>query len=166
MKKYNKTDYAKNKMNKSAIVYSHIGEVEQLTFEKVSVSDPKITQEEFNKFKKLSDHLFHVIDKGDHVEESHRAVSIENDEYDGRLKVKSAEDTYFESCEPEDGVEKIMRIIDENLTAVEKSRLIQFTLGHKKMTEIAKEEGVSVNVVSKSIRKARKKLKEIFRWRG
>ena len=166
MKGYQKTDYAKNKMNKTAIVYSHIGKVEKLTFEKVSHSDPKITQEEFDKFKKLSDELFRLIDNSDCVEESHRAESFDNEEYDSRLKVKSAEDTYFESCEQEDGVGRIMRIIDENLTAVEKSRLIQFTLCHKKMTEIAKEEGVSVNVVSKSIRKARKKLKEIFCWRG
>ena len=45
MKDYRKSEYAKNKMNRTAIVYTHAGEVEvRLTFEKVSKDQPEITK--------------------------------------------------------------------------------------------------------------------------
>lgn len=47
MKNFNESDFAKNKMNTAAIVYTHNGCTEFLTFEKISESDPTITREEF-----------------------------------------------------------------------------------------------------------------------
>ena len=59
MKNYRKSEYAKNKMNRTAIIYTHTGEVEvRLTFEKVSEDQPEITKEEFQIFKDVSDEFF------------------------------------------------------------------------------------------------------------
>ena len=70
MKDYRKSEYAKNKMNRTAIVYTHAGEVEvRLTFEKVSKDQPEITKEEFQIFKDASDEFFRIIENNDSREE-------------------------------------------------------------------------------------------------
>ena len=50
MKNFRKSEYAKNKMNRTAIVYTHSGEVEvRLTFEKVSQEKPSYLREGFSR---------------------------------------------------------------------------------------------------------------------
>ena len=77
MKDYRKSEYAKNKMNRTAIVYTHTGEVEvRLTFEKVSIDQPEITEEEFQIFKDASDEFFRIIENNDSREERKKACSF------------------------------------------------------------------------------------------
>ena len=79
MKNYNESDYIKNKKNKAAIIYSHNGCTEILTYEKVSESENGISEDEFLKFKSLSDKMFHEIHKGDDIESKHISATY-NDE--------------------------------------------------------------------------------------
>ena len=164
MKDYRKSDYAKNKMNKIAIVYSHNGCTEILTYEKASTSDPNITREEFEKFKKISDEMFHEIFKNDDKESNHVVAVFNEDIVDDILNMLSPEDEYIANEETKEKRRKIKMALSK-LTDVQLRRIKKYLKGMT-MEAISIEEGCSINAIKKSIHKVRKIFSTFFPERG
>ena len=56
---YNKSNYALNK-NRKGIVYRNAdGSTLEITFEKISATDPTFTKDDFEKLKSFSDEMYH-----------------------------------------------------------------------------------------------------------
>ena len=60
---YNKSNYGLNK-NRKGIVYRNAdGSTLEITFEKISATDPTFTKEDFDKLKSFSDEMYHEEEK-------------------------------------------------------------------------------------------------------
>lgn len=156
MKNFNESDFAKNKMNTAAIVYTHNGCTEILTFEKISESDPTITKEEFEKLKKLSDELFHEICKNDDMASKYSVAQYNDEILDDITEARSPEDEYIEDENKKEKAEDTrFEQAMAKLTPTQKRRVMLYSMGLS-MDKIAIKEGCSKNAVKKSIHQVRK----------
>lgn len=162
MKNYNESDFAKNKMNTAAIVYSHNGCTEILTFEKISESDPSITREEFEKFKQLSDEMFHEIFKNDDMASKYSVARFNDEILDDITEAKSPEDEYIDKEDKKEKTEDTrFEQAMSKLTPIQKRRAMLYSMGMS-MDKIAVKEGCSKNAVKKSIHQVRKIFSTFF----
>ena len=162
MKNYNESDFAKNKMNTAAIVYSHNGCTEILTFEKISESDPTITREEFEKFKQLSDEMFHEIFKNDDMASKYSVAQFNDEILDDIAEAKSPETEYIDKEDKQEKAEDTrFEQAMSKLTQKQKRRAMLYSMGMS-MEKIAVKEGCSKNAVKKSIHQVRKIFSTFF----
>ena len=162
MKNFRKSEYAKNKMNRTAIVYTHSGEVEvRLTFEKVSQEKPEITEEEFQIFKDVSDEFFKEIENNDSKEGRKKACTYNEDIESQTAPVKSAEEEYINNEEQNDMQGRIGRALS-TLTETEKRRFEMMFIKGYSLKKIAELEGCNSNAVECTKKAIRKKFAKEF----
>ena len=162
MKNFRKSEYAKNKMNRTAIVYTHSGEVEvRLTFEKVSQEKPEITEEEFQIFKDVSDEFFKEIENNDSKEGRKKACTYNEDIESQTAPVKSAEEEYINNEEQNDMQARIGRALS-TLTETEKRRFEMMFIKGYSLKKIAELEGCNSNAVECTKKAIRKKFAKEF----
>jgi len=164
MRNYRNSDYAKNKKNKNAIIYTHNDKTEKIDLEKIIVSGNRITETEFQIFKNVSDKLFEIIEKKDRVEERRYSCSI--DEISDLIQFSSisAENEYIEELTKREKKKKCNLAIS-SLSDIQKRRMILLAAGMS-YQEIADFEGCKKNAVKKSIDQVRKKFLKFFPERG
>lgn len=155
----NKSIYALNKKDPDAIIYKDaMGEIIRLT------RDDFDTEEEFLKFKKMSDENYR-IEENNEQKHNRRIVS---------LSVISEQTTASSSIEEslEEGQEelrknKIIKLLKSSilndLTEVQKRRLLMYYISGLSEEQVATKENVSHQAVSKSLQSAKKILEKILR---
>ncbi len=156
-KNFRKSDYARNKMNKTAIVY----EREVITYEKVTITQPEYTQDRFMDLKKDSDEDLRIIDRRNTVESKHIKCSIDEVKHSEELITKSCEEEYMDKVDRNDRIRKFYLAMSM-LTDVQKRRMEMYFEHGLTLDEIAKIECCNINAVKKSIKQARQKFDAVF----
>ena len=165
---YNKSNYALNK-NRKGIVYRNAdGSTLEITFEKISATDPTFTEDDFNKIKEFSDDFYHEEAKADY--NYHHCVKGSYDSFEDShwLQTDCLEDELFKKADDKEFTDKIHTAISTLLTDIQKRRLILYAFKGLTVREIAKIESTSHIAVWKSIVNAQEKIKKniIFQKRG
>ncbi len=157
-KNFRKSDYARNKMNKTAIVY----EREVITYEKVTITQPEYTKDRFMDLKKDSDEDLRIIDRRNTVESKHIKCSIDEVKHSEELITKSCEEEYMDKVDRNDRIRKFYLAMSM-LTDVQKRRMTLYYEQGFSMDEIAKMEGCSKPRIKKSLDQAKKKFDTVFK---
>lgn len=157
-----KSDYALNKMDSNAIVYTNAdGSTVRIT------RDSFASEEEFLQWKEWSDEIYHIAEKGEHIQ-SNYTVSME--ELPEKVASVPSVDEVLECLQIKK--EKILQdksrvlILKEHLTEIQFKRLWLYGVQKLSEQEIAVLEGISQQNVSKSILAAKKKAQKIFQKQG
>ena len=155
----NKSIYALNKKDPDAIVYKDAdGKIIRFT------SDDFESDEEFVTLKKWSDENYRKEENREQQYQKKKvSVSMVSEI---TTSVKSAEDEVENAlCKGEEfeiAVE-VKEVMKRKLTATQRRRYVKYYVHKRTLYEIAREEKVSFQAVSKSIKEAEKILKKIFR---
>lgn len=154
----NQTDYSRNKLEHNAIVYCDaFGQIVRVTR-----SDFE-SEEEFMRWKKLSDNDYHEIEKGDHLYLD-RKLTIHT-VTERRLAIPATEDLmmeYITEMERQQLQKLLMRGYRECLTEIQQRRLWMYCVDGLDEYEIAGIEGVGQRRISTSITDAKNKLKKFL----
>lgn len=152
------SDYAINKRENDAIVYrdafGNLTRVQRTDF---------TSDEEFRRFKELSDRIYHAEENTNHIE-TNNTVPL-----DGLPQSSDLIDTTqvmvmerFHRKEMIYACDEVMKIIRTRLTEVERRRLMLWCSGCTE-EEIAEKEGIAQQNVSKAIQKAKAKIQSLFK---
>ena len=146
-----KSIYSLNKENPKGIVYPHAnGESTVLTPESFA------NEEEFYRWKEISDSIFREERLADHIYENHTSPLTV-----GTARRRSAEEALIEKEERKEQsaeIEKELSRIRLALTETQLRRWIKYRCDGKTQQQIADEEGVSQRAVSYSIISVKKFL--------
>lgn len=151
---YNKSDYALNKKDSKAIVYSTAdGSIIRLT------QDDFVNEEAFLFWKTLSDADYHRCDLADHIHSIH-TLSLEN-LYEGTLTVPGADEQMeaeYDHKKQMQMTEKLVSEIKSCISDAQYRRLKMYHIDSLTVREIAQKEAISFQCVHKSIMAAEKKI--------
>ena len=157
-----KSIYALNKKYPNAIIYTDAdGNLIRLT------RDDFVSEEEFLRWKKLSDADYHGEEKADHLY------------YDGTLSLEGLSEEAIATPSAEEGYiteidlaerqllgKLLLEGMDNQLTELQRKRLWLYCVDSLSEQEIADKDGVDQQRISKSIVAAKKKLKKFLKNRG
>jgi len=150
--------YVLNKKDKDAVVYTDaFGKVTRVTKEDFG------SEEEFLRFKALSDEDLHTEEKARHLESDH-TLSLEGLS-ENAIQVCSVEESYEKAItnrERNRDIRIMLDQIDAVLTEVQRRRIRKCCQNGMTTREIAEEEHVSQRSVQDSIEHVKKKIKKIF----
>lgn len=152
----NKSIYALNKKDPDAIIYKDaMGKIIRLT------RDDFESEDEFSKFKKLSDENYRIEENNDQKhnrktislsvisEQATATPSIEEDIEEDQKKMREAE------------IKKLLKSsILKDLTKAQRRRLLMYYVDKMSEEDIAAKENISQQAVSKSLQAAKKFLKK------
>lgn len=161
MSDYKKSLYALNKHSKS-IVYRFGDEIREITIDDYLKQNPTHTEQDFLRYKEISDELFYDEDLAD---TSYRKSKLNIDGInEGDLPQGNTPLDSLVKAEDEKRINNATyTLLDgKNLTEVQKRRFILHFYQNKSLREIAKLEGVQHTPVYRSIKYATKKLKSFF----
>ena len=159
---YNKSNYALNK-NRKGIVYRNAdGSTLEITFEKISATDPSFTREDFQKIKDFSDSFYHEEAKADNLQSYYIKSGIEEGLNSDWLATDSLEDELFKRADEKEFTNKIYTAISTLLTETQKRRLLLHAFRGLTIREIAKREGSTQKSVWESINAAQAKIKKFL----
>ena len=162
-KNYRTSNYGLNK-NSKGIVYKYAdGTTLELTFEKISADDPNFTRDDFEKFKNLSDELYHEEAILNWTEENYTKCSIDQNLNLDWLATDTLEDELFSRISTIEKRAKIRTAVSNELTKLQRRRFILHALKNMTEREIAELEGVDRRAVHDSIEAARKKFKKFLK---
>ena len=153
-----KSSYALNKKDPNTIVYIDANDVIiRLTREDFA------SEEEFLKWKSLSDADYHASEKEDHIYANH---TLALDELSDEAASVPAVDVCMEQAhdraeEIHNSVKKVTQI-KKHLTNTQFRRVWMYFVDGMTIDEIGEVEGVSHQNISKSIGAAMKKMKKLF----
>ena len=153
-----KSSYALNKKDPNAIVYIDANDViSRLTREDFT------SEEEFLKWKSLSDADYHASEKEDHVYANHILVLDELSEKAASIPAVDVcmEQAHDRSEEIRRSTKKVTQI-KKHLTNTQFRRVWMYFVDGMTIDEIGDVEGVSHQNISKSIGAAMKKMKKLF----
>ena len=160
-KKGYKTNYALNR-NKKAIVYADAnGNILEVTLQKVTEGNPCFTEEDFEKFKEISDQMYLEEQRGDVVYYKHKKVLGKDDDTAKYFSVESFERELVDSLSGDTSEIKIMDLIDHKLTPTQRRRILMLINGFSTL-KIAEIEGCNQNAVWDSLQQARRKIKKFL----
>ena len=146
-----KSIYSLNKENPKGIVYPHAnGESTVLTPESFA------NEEEFYRWKEISDSIFREERLADHIYENHTSPLTV-----GTVRRRSAEEALIEKEERKEQsveIEKELSRIRLALTETQLRRWIKYRCDGKTERQIAKEEGVNQSSVHRSLAATKKFL--------
>ena len=164
-KNYNRSDYALNKFSAS-LVYSAADGIYEITEQDFLASDPSLTEEDYERWKRFSDQSYLDIVRRDTFEGSH-IVPIDDLAETVLVSQETTEDKVLEKWEPTPNpfsLENAVRIIKEaRLTKIQARRYCKFYIKNMSNRDIAKAEGVRHRAVEKSIATAEKKIKKVLK---
>ena len=157
-----KSIYALNKKDPNAIVYTDAdGNLIRLT------RDDFASEEEFLRWKKMSDADCHGEEKADHLY------------YDGTLSLEGLSEEAIATPSAEEGYiteidlaerqllgKLLLEGMDNQLTELQRKRLWLYCVDSLSEQEIADKDGVDQQRISKSIVAAKKKMKKFLKNRG
>lgn len=157
--KFHLSDYELNAKDPDAIVYRDAyGKITRLTRKDFS------SEEEFKKWKKISDDDLHESHKRDHVEEVH-TVPLDVFADTTFLAVPSIEDMVIQ-CEEEakrqEAMRRVMDVLSNVLTKTQFRRIWMYVVDGYTQTEIAAIEGVGQRRICTSIQEAKRIAKKFF----
>lgn len=156
---YHLSDYELNARDPDAIVYRDAyGKITRLTRKDFS------SEEEFQKWKSISDADYHESHNRDHVEEVH-TVPLAFFSESSFLSTPSIEDMVIrreEDAEHEEAVLKVMDVLSNILTKTQFRRIWMYVVDGLSQREIAEIEGAGQQRVSKSIKQAMRITKNFF----
>lgn len=151
----NKSDYALNKKDSNAIVYKTAdGSIIRLTCEYFA------SEEEFLRWKTWSDEEYRVLDNREH-EEKKGVLSLDN--LSEVLAAAPALDESMIALEELKQCREIAERLHRKLSPKQRRRLWLHTIKGKSEAEIAAMEGVTQQMVSKSIRGSKKIFEKILK---
>lgn len=156
-----KSIYALNKKDPNAIVYTDAeGNLIRLTRDDFS------REEEFQRWKKMSDADYHGEEKADHLY------------YDGTLSLEALSEEAIATPSAEEGYiaeinlserqllgKLLLEGMGDQLTELQRKRLWLYCVSGMTEQEIASSEGIAQQNVSKSIASAKKKIKNFLKNR-
>ena len=156
-----KSIYALNKKDPNAIVYVDAdGNLIRLT------RDDFASEEEFLRWKKLSDADYHGEEKADHLYYD-ETLSLEGLSEEA-IATPSAEEGFiaeFDLSERQLLGNLLLEGLGHHLTELQRNRLWLYCVEGKTEAEIASSEGIAQQNISKSIASAKKKLKKFLKNR-
>ena len=159
---YNKSNYALNK-NRKGIVYRNAdGSTLEITFEKISATDPTFTQDDFEKLKAFSDEMYHEEDVKEHYHRNYIKGTYDSFEDSHWLQTECLEDEIFKRADEKEFTDKIYEAISTLLTETQKRRLLLHAFRGLTIREIAKREGSTQKSVWESINAAQAKIKKFL----
>ncbi len=149
------TDYAINKNNPNAIVYRFNDDEETIVY---LTKEDFASEEEFLKWKKISDENLHEIEKGENYFDK-KTCSLEAAAFDGDAPAR--EDSYFYKEEKEEEAKKMAELNERvhkamsHCTEIQQRRLWAVSKGMSSY-EIAKIENCDHKAILKSVKGAKK----------
>ncbi len=150
--KFHLSDYELNAKDPNAIVYQDAyGNITRLTRADFS------SEEEFQKWKKISDDDLHKRHKGDLVEMKH-TVPIETLPDSMIISTPSAEEQFFSEIEKErrkEKIENLLSILSGTLSKAQIRRAWLYYVYELSEEEIATKEGVTRQAVGKTLAQVR-----------
>ena len=156
---YHLSDYELNARDADAIVYRDAyGKITRLTRADFS------SEEEFQKWKAISDDDLHERHKGDLVEMKH-TIPIDFIAESSLIAVPSAEELILMEMEADEYRQRVlemMNILSGVLSKIQFRRLWMYVVDGLSQTEIAKKERASQQKVSKSIKLGIRTAKKYF----
>lgn len=153
-----KSNYALNKKDPNAIVYTDANDtIIRLTREDFS------SEEEFLKWKSLSDADYHVSEKEDHIYANHTLALDELSEEAASVRAVDVcmEQAHDRAAELRHSAAKVTQI-RKHLTETQFRRVWMYFVNGMTIDEIGEAEGISHQNISKSITAAVKKSKKLF----
>lgn len=159
---YNKSNYGLNK-NRKGIVYRNAdGSTLEITFEKISATDPTFTKEDFDKLKSFSDEMYHEEEKSNCLYGKYVKSTFDEDMNSDWLSTDTLEDELFKRADEKEFTDKIYTAISTLLTETQKRRLLLHAFRGLTIREIAKREGSTQKSVWESINAAQTKIKKFL----
>lgn len=156
-----KSIYALNKKDPNAIVYTDAdGNLIRLT------RDDFASEEEFLCWKKVSDADYHGEEKADHLYHD-GTLSLEGLSEEA-IATPSAEEGYIAGINLSERQllgKLLLEGLGDQLTVLQRNRLLLYCVSGKTEAEIASSEGIAQQNVSKSISSAKRKLKKFLKNR-
>ena len=159
---YYNRDYAWNKGADNAIVYRFDdGTKATVTMEDILKSDPSMTMERALEILHFSQTDYEIADLQEHQEGNYTLSLSDSDGMQPSPESQMVQ--RFEQAESEQRARLIQRCIDEQLTEVQRRRLLLYMEGSN-MRQIAVSEGVRQNAVWQSISTAQKIILSFLRF--
>jgi DNA-directed RNA polymerase specialized sigma subunit, sigma24 homolog len=162
MNHYSSRDYALNKNNKG-IVYDFADGEQEITVDDFLSANPELTHSDFDKWKAMSNADYLERDRVG-CNTSYKDENLDWAAQKGKCSSVSPEDIYIlaldELEEKEERNQRIMlaeQALDK-LTVIQRRRYLLNIVSDLTAREIAADEGVAFQVVSKSILSAKKKI--------
>lgn len=160
MKNYKDSDYAANKYCPN-IVYRFGNETVEITLEKFLAENPDMTEDDFLKFKALSDTIYLEQVKAENAQ-TKKNIPIYPLEETEVCAVESIEE-YIEQQEEKTVLQDIQQFLDSDiLTETQKRRFILYYFKGLTLFEIAELEDVHFTSVEESIKSSIKKIKKFL----
>lgn len=138
---YNKSNYGLNKHSEGIVYRNADGSTLEITFEKISATDPTFTKEDFKKIKDFSDNFYHEEAKADNLQSYYVKGTYDNYEDSVWLQTECLEDELFKRADEKEFTNKIYTAISTLLTETQKRRLLLHAFRGLTIREIAKREG-------------------------
>lgn len=163
MTDYNKSLYALNKKSEGIVYKNSDGSILEVTFEKISESNPDFTAEDFEKIKELSNELYHQEAKNDYKYHYHNTGSYDLVKDSEWLATESFEDELVIRMDTEFYAEQIQKSLDSILTPMQKRRFLLYAFSGLTFRKIAEIDGVNFSKVANSIYDAKQKIKKFLK---
>ena len=159
---YNKSNYGLNKHSEGIVYRNADGSTLEITYEKISATDPTFTKEDFKNIKDFSDNFYHEEAKADY--NYHHCVKGSYDSFEDShwLQTECLEDELFKRADEKEFTDKIYTAISTLLTETQKRRLLLHAFRGLTIREIAKREGSTQKSVWESINAAQAKIKKFL----
>lgn len=162
-KNFNHSDYALNKNSKGIVYRNADGSRLEITFEKVSATDPTFTQEDFDKLKSFSDEVYHQQENADNRQSYYVKATLNEEISSDWIATPTLEEELLQKADaPKNAVKKIYTAINTLLTETQRRRLILHAFKGLTTREIAKIEGTNNKSVHESIVAAQRKIKKFL----
>lgn len=161
MKNYKDSDYAANKYSPN-IVYRFGNETVEITPEKFLADNPNMNEDDFLRFKALSDAIYLEQVQTEHFS-NRKNVSLTVLEETEACATRPI-DEYIEKQEEKAVLRAVQRFLDSDiLTETQKRRFIEFYIQGLSERQIAIKENTSNVAIFKSINQSLKKIENFLR---
>ena len=161
MKNYTNSDYAVNK-NAKGIVYRFADQTIEITLEDYLHENPGKTEADFIKLKTISDNDYHSQDRSNY-NQTRKNLQLSGLGEFGFCSTLSSEIDITERDEQITKQKKLVMVILEKLTDVQRRRYLMYRAYGMSTREIAAQEGVKQRSVMDSIEWAEKKIKKVLK---
>lgn len=160
MKHYKDTDYAANRYSEN-IVYRFGNKTVEITLEKFLAENPDMTEDDFLRFKALSDAIYLEQVKAENAQ-TKKNIPIHPLEETESCAVEPIE-KYTEEQEEKEALQAVQQFLDSGiLTEAQRRRFILYFFKGYTIRQIAEIEHVYINAIEDCLTAAIKKLKKFL----
>ena len=160
MRRFQDTDYGRNKYSKGIVYKGAKGYIE-VTLEEYIRENPSKTEEDFIELKRMSDEIYYEQDR-EETRYEHKKIRIETDEMIDEMSV-TLEVSFIEQEEKLEMKQAVKQLLQkEEITLTQKRRFYLHFFEGLSYRVIAKQEGVHFTSVQESIEVCVRKLKKFI----